>query len=390
MKCLNQFLERVDIQNIISGCRESKTVQGVNIRLNRLWLRAWRVGERYDPFNPRKGYEKYFEDFVNHFPPRGLLHDNDFLGESLDPWIPTRPPDSKDLKCLPRHPWEWITWPPILVTIRLYPNASSRGELPRFQVPPDDFQLIYETCPLARLYAGPKVSHRPVVGGISIGVNATDFGTLGGVLKDNTGRYYGITCGHIAQLSNVVEQPSRADGGTGKTSVIGKVIHAEVPPAFPSYLPQNRKNQSNHAGRVDISVFEVSVGARQEILKLGPIKGILPVDDLEQDHRLEMTGLTSDWKVLSYGGITPYHNIHNTTTGDNYCYENPLMLRDSSGTQPVQPGDSGAWVCTPSDQGYAWAGMVVGGDGQVGFAVSAEALQQWWEDTPRSMSLALS
>jgi hypothetical protein len=274
----------------------------------------------------------------------------------------------------------------------LYPNTSSRGELPRFEERQEDFLLIYETCPLARLYGGPKASHRPVVGGISIGVNTTDFGTLGGVLKDDTGKYYGITCGHVAQLSEVVEQPSRADGGRGVTSAIGKVVHADVPPAFPSYLPQNRINQSKHAGRVDISVFEVSVsvGAKLEILKLGPIKDILPVDELEQDHRLEMTGLTSDWKPLLYGGITPYHNIHNTTTDEVYCYENPLLLRDSSGKQPVQPGDSGAWVCTSSNQGYAWAGMVVGGDGQVGFAVSAEALKHWWEDQPRAMKLTFS
>jgi hypothetical protein len=305
--------------------------------------------------------------------------------------LPIHPPTPKDLEWRPEDPWRNQRNLPIVINVRLYPDAARRGEIPFFEIQQNEFELIYEACPLARVYAGPQSSHRPVVGGVSIGVNATDVGTLGGILTDNGGQFYGVTCGHVAQSPNAVEQPSQSDGGSGLGSSIGNVLHAEVPPPFPSYLSAIRTNQSKHAGQVDISIFKLAnVTAKKEILKLGTINGVIPVDDLEQDHRLEMTGRTSDWKVLEYGGITPYHNLYNPNTGETYCYENPLMLRDSSGSQPVKPGDSGAWVCAPTDQGYAWAGMVVGGDSQVGFAVSAEASKSWWEDNPRNMSLTVA
>jgi hypothetical protein len=382
MRCLRPFLEREDVRAILAGCRESKAVQGVNVRLSWRWVWAWRIGERFDPYHPQKGYDAHWRA-LDLLPPR-------WGGGSS--WLPIRPPQPKDLDWQPEgDPWFGPPGPPIIMSIRLYPSVMRRGEAPTFNIQANNFQLVYEACPLARLYAGPQSTHRPVIGGTSIGVNPTDNGTLGGVLRDDAGKYYGITCGHVAQNLSTIEQPSQADGGGGSGSSIGKVIHAELPPAFPSYLPQTRKNQSKHAGRVDISIFEINgVSAKQEILNLGTVKDVFPVDDLEQDHRLELTGRTSDWKVLEYGGVTPYHNLHNTSTGDVYCYEDPLMLRDSGGAQPVQPGDSGAWVCAPSDNGYSWAGMVVGGDGQVGFAVSAEALKSWWEDAPRGMTLLLT
>jgi len=378
MKCLVPLLEREDVRSIIARCRESKAVQGVNIRLNRWWLAAWRVAEAYDPFEPQKAYEEHWAEW-DLYPPSG---------SSTIPRLPIRPITPKDLDWQPRHSFYRRTLPPIVFTVRLYPNVAQLGGPPVLGGTQGVFDLIYEVCPLARLYAGPQSSHRPVVGGISIGVNPSDSGTLGGVVRDDMGQYYGITCGHIALSPNNVEQPSQTDGGGGSASTIGSVVHAEVPPPFPSYASAMKKDQKKYAGQFDISIFKISnVKAKQEILKLGKINGIMPTDDLEQDHRLEMTGRTSDWRVLAYGGITPYHNLHNAITGETYCYENPLMLRDSSGSQPVQPGDSGAWVCTPAGPEYVWAGMVVGGDGQVGFAVSAEALKSWWEDAPRSMSL---
>jgi hypothetical protein len=374
MRCLDEFMQRDLVREIVERCRKSPSVQGINIRLDPRWLLKWRMGERHDPYDPRRGYSNGRS--WDWYPWQSR--------RELAPWIPIRPPMSHELDWKP----DGLNNPlPIVVTIRLFPMSAKRIDPPGFNLAEENFQLVYEACPIARLYAGPKSTHRPVVGGLSIGVNHQDVGTLGGILKDQSGKFFGTTCGHVAAVAMLVDQPAQSDGGGGASS-IGSVLHSETPPPFPSWAPATQANQSSYAGRVDAAVFEISgATAKQEVLRIGPISGIVRHADLEQDHQLEMTGRTSKWKVLQYGGLTPYHNLYNQTTGETYCYENPLMLRDSTGKRPVKEGDSGAWVCAPVERGYAWAGMVVGGDGQVGFAVEAEATQSWLQDPARALNL---
>jgi hypothetical protein len=377
MRCLAEFREREDVRRLIDRCRESKEVQGVNIRLSRPWLAAWRLGERHNPLDPPDGFETAVK-----------LDDERLWDYMSRPWLPIRALRSKDLAWRPRFLFNSEPPLPIVFTIRLYPDAGFPKELQPIEQE-RDFELVYQACPVAYLYSGPRSLHRPVVGGISIGVNTTDYGTLGGILRDRGGHCFGITCAHVASTYQSVQQPSEADGGKGKS--IGKVIYSEMPLAFPTFLPENRLNQTRYAGRVDVAVIEIDTAqAQQEILSLGRIKDIFPSDHLEQDHHLEMTGRTSDWKVLFYGGETCFHNLHIRSTGDVCCYEDPIILRDPTGNKPVDGGDSGAWICVPGDDGYHWAGMVVGGDGQVGFAVSADALKNWWEASPRQLKLAVS
>jgi hypothetical protein len=385
VRSLIQFLQRPEVENIIARCRESKAVQGVNIRLNRWWLAAWRIGERYLSDDPRHGFELAMK--------MGELPDELFFWPGLtpldEPWIPFRRPEAADLKWRPPLPFFRHTEsPPIIVTICLYPDANARGEVPRAEFSMD-FIVVYEVQPIAYLYAGPRSVHRPVIGGVSIGTGPDDVGTLGGILKDENENWYGLTCAHVAALKSAVEQPARADSGKG--SMIGTVIHREAPPAFPVNLKATAPNQRAYAGQVDAALVLIDKEkAKQEVLRIGRINGIIVQDDLEQQHRLEVTGRSSDWKVLQYGGPTPFYNIEDRSTGKVHCFENPIMLRDSTGHMPVKEGDSGAWLCVPAHSGYRWAGMVIGGDSQVGFAVSASALKSWWEDAPRNLRLVLS
>jgi hypothetical protein len=277
--------------------------------------------------------------------------------------------------------------PNVVITVCLYPDGLTNETVPVFDFSAD-FSLIYEARPVAYLYASPRRYYRPLLGGISIGVNSTDYGTLGGILKDERENWYGLTCGHVAKTNDIVEQPAQADGG--KQDAIGRVVFSEMPPTFPTDLDAIPINQQAYAGQVDAALVLIDKAmATQEILKIGRVNGIIPPENIAQLHRLETTGRTSDWKILQYGSKTPYYNITVQSTGESHCFENPLQLRDPTGRTPVDEGDSGAWICVPGNAGSQWAGMVVGGDGQLGFAVSASALKSWWEDAPRNLRLSL-
>jgi hypothetical protein len=379
VQCLDDFVRRQDVQRIIARCRESKAVQGVTVRLNRWWLAAWRLGERLNPFDPKHGFE-----MARKVDERTVL---EFIEQ---PWLPIRTPKIDDLEWrpepyfLPYNPES----PTVIITVCLYPDGLNADTIPRFEFS-TDFSVVYEARPVAYLYASPRSYHRPLLGGISIGVNSSDYGTLGGILKGDNENWYGLTCGHVAATKDIVEQPAQADGG--RKNAIGRVIYSEMPPAFPVNLEAISANQRAYAGQVDAALILIEKeNVKQEILKIGKIDGIIGHESLAQLHRLETTGRTSDWKVLQYGSNTPYYNIKVRSTGDNHCFENPLFLRDPTGRRPVDEGDSGAWICVSGNAGCHWAGMIVGGDGQVGFAVSARALKSWWEDAPRNLKLSLS
>jgi hypothetical protein len=122
------------------------------------------------------------------------------------------------------------------------------------------------------------------------------------------------------------------------------------------------------------------VSAKLEILKMGKVTDLVDLDDIAQDEELQLTGRTSDWQKVQKSSVVPYYNITNNITHDEYCFENPLIFREPSGSPPAQPGDSGAWICKEVGTDYHWAAMVVGGDKQLGIAVAAHELKMWWED----------
>jgi len=50
---------------------------------------------------------------------------------------------------------------------------------------------------------------------------------------------------------------------------------------------------------------------------------------------------------------------------------------------PVKADDSGAWICSPVEEGKSWCGMVIGGYDQTSYAISAEKILGWITEKAR-------
>jgi hypothetical protein len=253
MRCLREFLQSSYVQQIISACRESRSVQGILVEIHPRWMQAWRIGERFNPNNPSEGFK---QALAEGYPPE-LFFSYHFGLRSPTPWLPFRPITEKDLQWRPDN-WLFLergntysAWP-VVMRICLYPQGDkNRGPAPVFQG--DGFRISYEVRPIARLYAGPKDQHRPVLGGVSIGVNQTDAGTMGGILKDTKGNFLGLTCAHVVGSFTNVEQPAHIDRNS---TVIGAVVKKELPAPFPSHAQKVKAVQQNYAAKVDAALVE--------------------------------------------------------------------------------------------------------------------------------------
>ena len=391
MRCLNQFFENDYVRGIFEACRASAAVQGIMVEIHSQWLAAWRIGERYDPNHPDKGLDQHLQALGSgqvELGPRPA----EFKPSTAQPWFPARPLAETDL--LWRPPFWTLLDPkstysrwPVLMRICLYPRGGAdRGQAPFFRG--EGFAIRYEVRPVARLYASPKDQHRPVLGGVSVGVNSTEAGTMGGILKGSSGKYYGVTCAHVVGQARDVDQPAQIDNAGG---VIGAVVESQLPPAYPSYAKKIAANQQWYASKVDVALVEIqgATTAKLEVLKMGRITALVSLADIEQDEEMQLTGRSSDWQKVQRACRSPYYNVTNKITGDEYCYENPLVFREPSGAAAAQPGDSGSWLCKEVGAAYHWAAMLVAGDRQLGIAVGADEIKAWWESLPGGYTLSV-
>jgi len=269
-------------------------------------------------------------------------------------------------------------------------REDGNREVPRIET--SSVHVVYEVRPTAELFAGPKATHRPLVGGVSIGISATDYGTLGGLLREtNTGRIFGLTCAHVAKEYSAVVQPAFRDGG--KLPIIGTVRYANHLQPFPLGVPATAPYQVGNSN-LDVALIEIApnIASDLHVLHLGKIAGTLQAGYLTQAMATEWTGRSCGHRTsLQIGGRVKYYNLPNAD-GVTYCYENLFELREPSIwrnilNSPVRAGDSGAWVCTPTAIGLAWCGMIVGGDRYIAFAQEAESIENWWSGAPHGLQL---
>ena len=111
------------------------------------------------------------------------------------------------------------------------------------------------------------------------------------------------------------------------------------------------------------------------------MNGVMHQDDLAQMMPIKFAGRTSGLAQRSFGGLAAHRLIKDIATGDELCYDMLIEVREPFGKHPaVQGGDSGAWVHAVDDSGQdMWAGMIVGGDSQIGYAMPASAIEKWWQ-----------
>jgi hypothetical protein len=198
------------------------------------------------------------------------------------------------------------------------------------------------------------------------------------------GRYYGVTCAHVAHSGQIVLQAASCDGG--KPPGIGTVLHSEMPPLFSSSALSTSGYPSIVAKPVDAALIEIDnkLGARLEINSLGSVAGIFPDANIVQWLVTTYGGRTSGIiRIAEFRGRSPYYCLADKATGQIYCFDELLTIRWTSSagksTGPFQDGDSGSWLGVDGLRGWEWAAMAVGGDSNVGFAVSATRVEAWWK-----------
>jgi hypothetical protein len=387
MDYLIRFVERNEqVRSAIERATEYPSVQGVVLEIDPIWLKLWRLKETFGEDMAQRIINNF--DFFSPFNRYSWLEE---FTQNSPYWIPRRPLDEESLSWRPensnfyyRELWgrQYIPELPLILKICLYPTLSEeQTQVPDF--PSVGIPIIYETRPPAVLSANPKKSHRPILGGVSIGVGQ-DVGTLGGILKCSTsGKYYGLTCAHVTSNGNYVDQPAQVDGTP--PSQIGKVSHfSTLNPSMPNIIC-NPYMQSFNLNEIDAALIELHpvIQSQLKILQIGQLTGITPKARLTPGQAVELTGRTSGYRTLEIGGLGICYKFQGQNN-NTYCFRNLIELRYPSGvipsiSSPIQGGDSGAWVCIPSGQGYEFSGMVIGEDRRRGYAIFSEVIEDWWK-----------
>src|SRR5262249_20213773 len=140
-------------------------------------------------------------------------------------------------------------------------------------------RIRFEARPIAVAYSSRKRRVRPLQGGISLGSDAGDYGTLGGILKDKKGALYALTCGHAIVRNDEAKQPSPKDGKAA--SRVGICVESTGGNLRGPALRCSRKSPANE---VDVALIEIDqdtkVDAKLEIMGVGSLTGWSNIDDV--------------------------------------------------------------------------------------------------------------
>lgn len=247
-----------------------------------------------------------------------------------------------------------------------------------------DFPIEIERRPQARL-CSTKTPTSPLVGGLSIGVGPISSGTLGGIIEDQRGHRFGLTCAHVAVHHDQIDQPAQSDNASPQNVGLvivdsGLLVSTVRTPCHPTN-PQSRLNKID-AALVDLNAHPAHP-SELKILTLGKLSRIYPEMDLNPGDTLYFVGKESGPKKreLVVGGLTVVFRF--SDDGVNfYSFENtfqvewPTTVRNPS-SDPIESGDSGAWLCIPDGNLHAWAGVAIGCHRDIGYALFAERVGDW-------------
>jgi hypothetical protein len=395
MQYLIDLAQRDDIRRVVDAVTQTPQVQGVVLEPDPYWLRSWNIFSILG----RREYENWL-GFWHHYVRRGIpvaswIHER-FLGFSGYN-IPVVPLGLTDLKNWRPPDWDFyreVTGAkqlelPVVLKICLLPGTESEGrELLRFDNLP--FRVLYEVRPRAFLYSNPRKHRSPVIGGISLGSGMATYGTLGGILEDSRGQRYAMTCAHLFSGGQAVDQPAQYDDGKTARNIGVRGQGTSLSASASGFLC----NPATAVNEVDAALIDVGHGIPTdfEVLDIGKLSGMAKIAAMSVGQTVETTGRTSGHRLLEIGGMAVTYQFQSSPGGPKYCFKNLFELRwtYSNTNPPVQPGDSGSWVCMPDSTGLAWCGMVIGGDRMIGYAVFSEKIENWWASSPLSLKLRVA
>jgi len=344
------------VQVLAARALESPDCHGVSVAFDPAWLSAW---ERFGPLGRYPGWDSlYWQDVA------GVE-----MWESLAPTWVMPPPD---VSWRPR--WAQAlaggfaaggsSWP-LLLQVHVLPGRGA-AELRR-TLDQAEVAVRYLWRPLARTF-GSAGSVAGALSNWSVGSEEQRLGTLGGMV-DVEGRHLGLTCGHVltsqeAAFRHYNKRPPEK---------IGPVLHSCMPaPMAAGPLTPDCCSSSLDMAIVELSEFSEMTTppyppATRNALISGSLAQLvgkksgrprhlriaeydLALDVAVGDTSVRMTELIGLHRISRYWGVA------------------------GTFAPPAQPGDSGRWLLSESDQGTNWAGMLVAGSGPSAYASFAESL----------------
>jgi hypothetical protein len=382
MQFLLDFTERDEEFRLVSRrAAEYRTVQGVFLEIDPDWLNGWRTMQH---FRMRRLLDRRFLRLLGW---RGGPFGIGTILRRLGPWDFPNPPTEKDI--MRWRPPNWtIRHPsrsfredllPLIVRVRLRPIKEPDEAVPsveRLQEGINRLRVVIETTPQAFLCANPRRMCRPVVGGISIGISAGDFATLGAILKSENGESYAITCSHVAPAGSDVVQPSRHD--SRKVQEVGKTVLSEQ---LIACLETDNCNEESAtvANEIDASIVKLDprCASACEVLEIGALNGVVKRAAISMGQSVHVMGRTSKHHLMQLGPVGSWVRLEHN--GNLYCYKKVFLVASPFGkTGVIMGGDSGAPVCRPTKNGTGWCGMIIGSNIYNGYATFAQSNQEWW------------
>lgn len=385
MDYLFEFGERDDVRELVAAYLErSAMVQGLAVDLDDYWLASFRLYNLL-PERRFKRSIRYLSDLVFH--PRDRhprlprwLHrlDDEYVAypAGIDP-------------CWSFAGWEELTAlrgtgpEPFVLVVVLRPEVNRESLEGLRSIPTAGVQVRFEPRPPARLYANPRDRVRPLVGGVSLSAPAGPAGTLGGILGNDTGGRFALTCSHVLREGEA-QQPSPADNRSQAERIGECVESTQLVAHEPPLNPYNRSLNSVDAALVEL---DPEIRSAYEAFDLGPLSAVSPTGRINPSISVEVVGKVRGHSSVQVGAAVLAHEFD--FDGQTFGFEKLFELRRAgrfsgitgSLSPPVRPGDSGGWVLGRGAGGSEWLGVVVGGDGPYGYAVPAEFVDQWLQTT---------
>lgn len=368
------------VRRILEITMKYKTVQGVVVDLDRNWVRAWMIKTRWGESALRSWMTWLDEPPGFRLPgllPRPLQHSD------IENWRPLNWDHYQDCFGVKKD------GPPWVVRVCLRPTISPDEPTPSIEElrdPEGRIRVELETRSIARLASNPRRNYRPIQGGISIGLGSADYGTLGLTLHDGTGRFYALTCCHVAPKGASVIQPAPCDG---KGALIGNsIVATTLTPCAPDTACNPWSGAVGH--ELDLALIEIvdpSVGTMLEVLDIGPLTGVTRRAAMSTGQPVEVMGRTTEFSALQIGGLAAWYRLGSGK--QTFCFKNLFEVESPYGRIPaIKSGDSGAAVCTAGANGKDWCGTIVGGDMYKGFALYAETAKAWLDNNVKTLHLS--
>lgn len=362
MRYLIDQANEYGLPQIVEQAMSHTAVHGVIIDIHPLWLKMNQLLQQGYPFDISLDMLDHYYYYA-----RNTLH----RWSDLYPLFTHQHPNDEHISALEKFWRERYNRNSLLVKILLRPGTK------QIKITYEGMMtVVQENRSVPKLAVNPKAMTRPLMGGLSIGHAVNLAGTLGGILESDNGKRYGLTCGHVVDAVGLnVQQPSLHDG---TPMLIGHAVECKVP------VPSNgvKCNAYNPLvlNQVDVSLIELdaSISSAYEILGIGKVDGFMPNNQMQPNTVVEYTGRTSGYQSLVIGGIGVIQEL-NDTAGRICCFKELIEIRQPSITslvlnRPVKGGDSGAWLIAQGTFGNEWCGMIVGEERQIGYAMLAESI----------------